>query len=126
MKFLADAFWFERAFAAIERLKDRQRGANQIVVGENAAQSDRSFLGMNCDQRVDAIFGLQLIAPASFRGGTAKAGAANFTNFHSGELAPVAGALKNFRHRREAHFGVERKDWPAAPRVSETAQIGTS
>jgi len=86
MKLFADPLWFERIFASIERLQNCQGRADQLIIAENAAETDEAFVCMNRYKRVDAIFGLQLVAPAPFGRGATQTGASDFPNFHEAVL----------------------------------------
>src|SRR5207249_11405881 len=71
VQFFADALRFECVLTAIERLQNGQCRTNKLVVAENAAQADKAFICVNCDECVDAVFWLELVAPAAFRSGAA-------------------------------------------------------
>jgi hypothetical protein len=82
VKLFSHTLRFKGVLASIERLEDRQRCAHQSVIGENAAEADRPFLGVDRYQRMDTVVGPQLAAPTPFGCGAAQTGAPNFTNFH--------------------------------------------
>ena len=82
MQFLANALGFECILAAIQRLQHSQRSPHECVIGEHASEPYGSFIGMDGNECVDAIFRPQLIGPAAFGSSTAQACAADFTDFH--------------------------------------------
>jgi hypothetical protein len=67
MKLFAHSLRFERILAKKQWPKDFQGCSNQAVVRKDTTHSDTPRIGMDGDQGVDAIFGLNLIAPTTLR-----------------------------------------------------------
>ena len=67
MQLLADSLGFERILALIQRLQHFERRANQMIVGEDAAEASDAFIGVNGNECVNTIVRLQFIAPSTFR-----------------------------------------------------------
>jgi hypothetical protein len=82
VEFLADTFRFEGVLPAIERFKDGQSRLDECVIGEDAPEPDGTFIGVNGNEGVDAVFRPDFMTPATFRRGSAQAGTANFPNLH--------------------------------------------
>jgi hypothetical protein len=82
VKFLADAFGLERVFAAVKRFEDCEGGGNERVVGEHAAEACDTFVGVDGDECVNAIFWAEFIGPSAFGGCASEACTADFSDFH--------------------------------------------
>ena len=59
-----------------------QRGADQMIAGENAAEAGQTFIRSHGDKRVDAIIRFQFVAPAAFGSCASQTGTANRVDFH--------------------------------------------
>jgi hypothetical protein len=92
VQLLAYALGLKRTFTTIQWLKDIEGGANERVIREDAANSNRAFIGMDGDKRVHAVVWAELIAPAAFWGRAAQAGTANFSDLHRQFRVDVWGA----------------------------------
>ena len=57
VQFLADALWLQRVLASIQRVHDREGGAHQPGVGEDATGSGQTLVGTDDDEGVDRVFG---------------------------------------------------------------------
>jgi hypothetical protein len=82
MKFLADAFWFQRTFT--EYL---QSGVHQSIVGEYRSPPSNALLGKYGNERVHAVLGLNLIGPSAFWCAPAQTRRFYFHDFHSATVA---------------------------------------
>jgi hypothetical protein len=82
MQLFAHPLRLQRSFAIGQRTEDIQGSLDESIVGKDAPQTDLPCVGMDCDQRVDAVLWTQLIAPATLWGCTAQAGACDFSDLH--------------------------------------------
>ena len=82
MELFADAFWFERVFATVKRFEDCEGRGNERVVGEHAAEAGDTFVGVDGDESVNAIFGAEFVGPSAFGGCASEACATDFSDFH--------------------------------------------
>ena len=82
VKFFAHSLGFQGGFPAVERLEHLQRSSHQRVVGKDAAQPGQTRIGVNRDQRVDAVVRPELGAPSAFRRGASQPGAPDLSDLH--------------------------------------------
>jgi hypothetical protein len=82
VEFLADAFGFDGVFALVERFEDGERGSDKRIIREHAAEAGDTFVRVDGDERVDAVFRAEFVRPSTFGGCAAKACATDFSDFH--------------------------------------------
>src|SRR5438477_1243689 len=83
MQLLADSLGFERILALIKRLQHFERRANQMIVGEDAAEASDPFIGVNGNKCVNTIVRLQFVTPSAFRRRAAQTRVPDLSYFHS-------------------------------------------
>jgi len=79
---LTHPFRFDRGLTDKERAQHLQRGQYKPVVGEDGTVSGDAFIRFDKNKRVDAVFLLQLLAPAALRGRAAQARRAYLCDLH--------------------------------------------
>src|SRR6266498_3010252 len=89
MELVADTLRLQRLLTAIKRLQHRECGAHELIVAEDTAEPCQPFIGVHCDQCVNAILRPQFIAPAAFRGRPTQTRAFDFSDFHKAPLLTV-------------------------------------
>jgi len=82
MEFLADAFWFQRRFTAVERFQDGEGTPDQVSAGVHTAKPRQSFIREDCNEGMHTVVRLQFIAPATFRRCPAQPNCSYFANMH--------------------------------------------
>ena len=117
MELLAHTFGFESVFASIQRLQHGQRSTHKRIVGEHTAEPDSSFIRVDGDERVDAVFGTEFVAPATFRCGSAQTCAAYFSDFHGCRWKSLAWGWKG-TSASSGNMGRTHLVWPRLRRLA--------
>ena len=82
VQLLADPLRLERVLSGEERLQHGQSAAHELLAREDAAETGKSLVGVDLDQGVHDVVGLELVAPPSFWGRAAQARGPNLSYLH--------------------------------------------